>query len=64
MKALTNSAEGSLPAEAAAALASRGAVSVLTVSGASCHQQLRRLHLTLALFRGGRPVTVVRRTDS
>lgn len=63
-KALTNSAEGSLPSGAAAALASRSAVSVLTVSGTSCHQQLWRLHLTLALLRGMRPATVVRRRES
>lgn len=55
---LGNSAEGSLPAGAAAALASRSAVSVLTVSGTSCHQQLWRLHLTLALFRGVRSFRV------
>lgn len=63
-KALTNSAEGSLPAGAAAALACRSAVSVLTVSGTSCHQQLWRLHLTLALLGGMRPATVVRRRES
>lgn len=57
--ALTDSAQGSLPAGAAAALARRGAVSVLAVSGAGCHQQLGRLHLTLALFGGGRPAMVV-----
>lgn len=63
-KVLTNSAEGSLPAGATAALASRSAVSVLTVSGTSCHQQLWRLHLTLALLRGVGPATVVRRRES
>lgn len=59
--ALTHSAQGSLPAGAAAALASRGAVPVLAVSGAGGHQQLGRLHLTLALFGGRRPATDVRR---
>lgn len=54
-------AEGSLPARAAAALAGGGAVPVLTVPGTSRHQQLRRLHLALALFGGVRPAAGVRR---
>lgn len=61
LKVLTNSTEKSLPAGAAAALASRSAVSVLTVSGTGCHQQLWRLHRTLALLRGMRPATVVKK---
>jgi len=60
---LTNSTEGSLPARAAAALASRSAVSVLAVSGTSCHQQLWWLHLTLALLGGIRPATVVKKNE-
>lgn len=36
-------------------------MSILTVSGTSCHQQLWRLHLTLALLRGMRPATVVKK---
>lgn len=63
MKAPTDSAEGALPAWAAAALAGRSAVSVLTVPGTSRHQQLRRLHLTLALFGGVRPAAGVRRSE-
>lgn len=55
VKAPTDSAEGSFPAWAAAALSGRGAVSVLAVPGTSGHQQLRRLHLALALFGGVRP---------
>lgn len=62
LKTPTDSAEGSLPAWAAAALAGRRAVSVLTVPGTSRHQQLRRLHLTLALFGGVRPAEGIRRS--
>lgn len=61
VKAPTDSAEGSFPAWAAAALSGRSAVSVLAVPGTSGHQQLRRLHLTLALFGGVRPAESGRR---
>lgn len=63
VKAPTDSAEGSFPARAAAALSGGSAVSILTVPGTSRHQQLRRLHLTLALFGGVRPAAGVRRSQ-
>lgn len=55
---LGHSTEGSFPAWTAAALACGRAVSILTVSGAGCHQKLRRLHSPMALFWSVRPFGV------
>lgn len=60
---LTDSAELSFPAGVAAAFAGGSTAAVLTVSGTSCHQQLRWLHLMLALLRGVRPAAIVKKTE-
>lgn len=60
---LTDAAQEPLPAGAAAAFASGSAVAVLAVSGTSRHQQLGRLHLTLALLGDEGPGTVGRKPE-
>lgn len=60
---LTYSAEGSLPAWATATFPCGSTKSILAVSGASCHQQLWWLHLTLALLGVVRPAAVGKRNE-